>query len=79
MTRAEFFKEIEDLLELEDELTTNGSTTIEDILEIDSLAHITLISFVKDELGVDLKAELFSELESLDDLVNVIGAEKFSE
>lgn len=79
MTRADFFKEIEELLELEDELTTNGSTTIEDILEIDSLAHITLISFVKDELGVDLKAELFSELESLDDLVNAIGAEKFSE
>lgn len=79
MTRVEFFKEIEELLELEDELTTNGSTTIEDILEIDSLAHITLISFVKDELGVDLKAELFSELESLDDLVNAIGAEKFSE
>lgn len=79
MTRVEFFKEIEDLLELEDELTTNGSTTIEDILEIDSLAHITLISFVKDELGVDLKAELFSELESLNDLVNAIGAEKFSE
>lgn len=78
MKKEAFFKEIEELLELEGELETNNSTTIEDILEIDSLAHITLISFVKDELGVELKAESFSELETLDDLVNLIGEDKFA-
>lgn len=78
MKEVDFYKEIEELLELEDELETNRGTTIEDILEIDSLAHITLISFVKDEFGVELKAEVFSELETLSDLVALIGAEKIT-
>ena len=78
MNTQEFYTEIESLLELEDELETNAETLIEDILEIDSLAHITLISFIKDELGVDLKVEEFSKFESLLDLVKGIGEEKFN-
>lgn len=78
MNKNEFFKEIEDLLELEGELESNADTTIEDIFEIDSLAHITLISFVKDELGVELKAEDFSNFDTLNDLVKAIGEEKFN-
>lgn len=78
MNTQEFYVEIESLLELEDELDTNEGTLIEDILEIDSLAHITLISFIKDELGVELKAEDFSKFESLGDLVKAVGAEKFN-
>ncbi len=78
MNKESFFKEIEELLELEGELETNADTSIEDILEIDSLAHITLISFVKDEIGVELKAEDFSEFETLADLVSKIGEDKFN-
>ena len=78
MKAEEFFAEIESLLELEGELETNAETLIEDVLEIDSLAHITLISFVQDEFSVELKAEEFSKLEKLDDLVNKIGADKFN-
>ena len=78
MNTHEFYEEIESLLELEDELETNEATLIEDILEIDSLAHITLISFIKDEIGVELKAEDFSKFESLGDLVKAVGAEKFN-
>ncbi len=78
MNTQEFYEEIESLLDLEDELETNEATLIEDILEIDSLAHITLISFVKDELGVELKAEDFSKFESLSDLVKAIGIDKFN-
>ena len=59
MNKEVFYSEISDLLELEGELETNDSTLIEDVLEIDSLAHITLISFIKDELSFDLKAEDF--------------------
>lgn len=77
MNTYQFYEEIESLLELEDELETNESTLIEEILEIDSLAHITLISFVKDELGFELKAEDFSKFESLGDLVKAIGVSKF--
>jgi acyl carrier protein len=78
MKAEEFFAEIESLLELEGELETNAETLIEDVLEVDSLAHITLISFVKDELDVELRVEDFAKLENLNDLINAIGADKFN-
>ena len=77
MTKKDFFIQIEELLELEGEIETNDSTLIEDVLEIDSLAHITLISFIKDELSFDLKAEDFAKFNTLLDIVNAIGASKF--
>ena len=78
MKAEEFFEEIGSLLELEDELEINAETLIEDILEIDSLAHITLISYVKDELDVEIRVEDFAKLESLNDLIYAIGADKFN-
>ncbi len=77
MNKEAFYSEISDLLELEGELETNDNTLIEDVLEIDSLAHITLISFIKDELSFELKAEDFSKFNTLSDIVNVIGVSKF--
>ena len=78
MNKEVFYSEISDLLELEGELETNDSTLIEDVLELDSLAHITIISFIKDELGAELKAEDFAKFETLGDLVKAIGESKFS-
>lgn len=77
MTQDSFYSELEELLELEGEIESNENTLIEDVLEIDSLAHITIISFVKDEFGIELKAEDFSKFEILGDLVKAIGEEKF--
>jgi acyl carrier protein len=76
MTKDSFYTELEELLELEGELESNENTLIEDVLEIDSLAHITIISFIKDELGAELKAEDFAKFETLGDLVKAIGVEK---
>jgi acyl carrier protein len=76
MTQDSFYTELEELLELEGELESNQNTLIEDVLEIDSLAHITIISFIKDELGAELKAEDFAKFETLGDLVKAIGVEK---
>lgn len=78
MTQDSFYTELEELLELEGELESNENTIIEDVLEIDSLAHITIISFIKDELGAELKAEDFSNFETFGDLVLAIGEDKFN-
>ena len=77
MKLESFYKELEELLELEGELDSNASTLIADVLDIDSLAHITIISFVKDEFGIELKAEDFAKFEILGDLVKSIGEENF--
>ena len=74
MTKEDFFNQVEELLELEGELETNDDTSIEDILEIDSLAHITLISLIKDSFGVEIKAEDFSQKAFSEALLNVLNA-----
>ena len=78
MTKEDFFNQVEELLELEGELETNDNTSIEDILEIDSLAHITLISLIKDSFGVEIKAEDFSQFDTLKDIVSKIGESNFA-
>ena len=78
MTKLEFYNEIAELLELEDEIQTNAETELEEVLEIDSLAHITLISYIKDEFGIELKAESFAKFVTLQDIVKTIGEDKFS-
>ena len=78
MTKQNFFKQVEELLELEGELVTNADTSIEDILEIDSLGHITLISLIKDSFGVEIKAEDFSKFDTLKDIVSKIGEANFA-
>ena len=78
MNKQNFFNSIADLLELEGEIETNESTSIDEILEIDSLAHITIISYVMEKFDVELKAEKFSEIDTLNDLINLIGKDKFS-
>tara|TARA_A100001234_G_scaffold145712_1_gene128036 strand:+ start:1071 stop:1349 length:279 start_codon:yes stop_codon:yes gene_type:complete len=78
MTKEDFFNQVEELLELEGELETNADTSIEDILEIDSLGHITLISLIKDSFGVEIKAEDFSQFDTLEDIVSKIGEANFA-
>lgn len=79
MTEQEFYNQIEELLELEGELETNSETSIEDILEIDSLGHITLISLINDSFNKEIKAEEFAKFDNLNDIVESIGTENFSE
>jgi acyl carrier protein len=78
MTKKNFFNQVEELLELEGELETNDETLIEDILEIDSLGHITLISLIKDSFGIEIKAEDFSQFVTLKDIISKIGEANFA-
>lgn len=77
MLNQEFFKKIDEYLELEGELEVNENTLVEDILDIDSLAHITLISLVNDIFQVEIKTEQFSNFKTIKDIIDKIGVEKF--
>lgn len=77
MLNQEFFNKIDEYLELEGELEVNENTLVEDILDIDSLAHITLISLVNDIFQVEIKTEQFSNFKTIKDIIDKIGVEKF--
>ena len=76
INKEEFYTEISEILELDDELILNENTSIEEILEIDSLAHITIISYVMDKYHIELKADEFSNVDKLEQLITFINGKK---
>lgn len=76
MTKAAFLTQLSEYLELEGELSLNENTSIEDILEIDSLAHVTIITMIKDYYGVDITAEDFNNFDQIADIFDQIAPEK---
>jgi acyl carrier protein len=42
------------------------------------LAHVTLISLIKDKFNVELSAEDFNQFENVADIIQKIGAQKFN-
>lgn len=78
MNKSEFLEQVSEFLELEGELELTENTSIEELLEVDSLAHVTLISLIKDKFNVELTAEDFNQLETVKDIITKIGSEKFN-
>lgn len=78
MTKLEFLEQVSEFLELEGELELTEQTSIEELLEVDSLAHVTLISLIKDKFNVELSAEDFNQFENVADIIQKIGAQKFN-
>lgn len=78
MTKLEFLEQVSEFLELEGELELTEQTSIEELLEVDSLAHVTLISLIKDKFNVELSAEDFNKFENIADIIQKIGAQKFN-
>lgn len=78
MTKLEFLEQVSEFLELEGELELTEQTSIEELLEVDSLAHVTLISLIKDKFNVELSAEDFNKFENVADIIQKIGAQKFN-
>ena len=71
MTKDEFLKKFQDILQSENIITAN--TNLLDLEEWDSLAMITTIAFLDNNFGVKMT---FSEIENLDtvqDLMNKAG------
>tara|TARA_R110000737_G_scaffold23664_1_gene42420 strand:+ start:299 stop:517 length:219 start_codon:yes stop_codon:yes gene_type:complete len=67
MNRQDFFKELQELFELEDELTESTG------LEIDSLELLSLIAFLDEYFSVQKTAEELQDISSVLDIINLVG------
>ncbi len=73
MTREEFLNRVIVLLELENELQFSIETKIEDILEVDSLAHVSIISFINQNFKIEIEIDEFSKFDTVNDILDFIG------
>lgn len=73
MTKKEFFEELIEILELEEE---NPAET--DEFEIDSLNLLGLITFLDENFGIQKTAEELENVSSLKDIIDLVGEDNLS-
>lgn len=74
MTKQEFLRELEDVLEADVD-SIKGDETLADLGSWDSLAVMTFIAMVDEKCGVTIAASKLSDAQSVGDLIALLGDE----
>lgn len=72
MTKQEFLRELEDMLEADME-SIKGDETLADLGCWDSLAVMTYIAMVDEKFGVTISASKLADAKNVDDLIALLG------
>ena len=70
MTRAEFYSELEELLEIKPG-TIQGKETLRDLPGWDSMAVLSIIAMADEKLGEVIRASALAECKTVLDLTNL--------
>ena len=72
MNRQDFFRELQELFEMEDDLTDSSE------LEIDSLELLSLIVFLDENFSIQKTAEELKDISYVHDIINLVGEDNLS-
>ncbi len=72
MNKVEFYRNLDELLEI-DPGTTTGGDLLEDLVGWDSVAVISFIAMADEKYGVNLPARRIAECKSVDDLAAIVA------
>lgn len=70
-----FLEKLQEELEEDETLTIN--TDLKSLESYDSLALLTIIAFVDEHFDKKIETKHFKDIKTVQDLMNVIGAEQF--
>lgn len=76
MNKEKFFDLLKEIMELE-ETDLNEDTVLTDLVEFNSLAIMGIIALIDENFDMLVEAEKFEEIETVKDLINIVGADKF--
>jgi acyl carrier protein len=77
MKKNVFYAKFLDFLEIESVSCLNESTSLKDLDEYDSFFVLTIVAFVDDNFSIKLSSKQLSEIETIEDLMTLIGNDKF--
>lgn len=77
MKKNEFYNEFLEFLEIESVNNLNENTTLKDLDEYDSFFVLTIVAFVDDNFSINLTSKQLNDIETIADLMTLIGNEKF--
>jgi acyl carrier protein len=72
MEKEQFFRKLKEELDLEEQNLNEGSP-----LNLTSLMHLSLISFLDEHFSIRIKAADLKYIDSMDKLMKLIGKDKF--
>lgn len=76
MSIPKFLEELAELLEIEEALSVESN--LKDYEEYDSMAIMSLIAFIHKNFGKQFNARQLNQIDSVQSLVDLIGAENFA-
>jgi len=77
MKKNDFYDKFLEFLEIESVSSINENTSIKDLEEYDSFFVLTIVAFVDDNFSIDLSAKQLNGIETIGDLMTLIGNEQF--
>jgi len=78
MKKEDFFSQLHEFLEIKTVSSLNEDINIKKLDEYDSMMILTIIAFVDEQFNKTLSAEQLNSMQSVRDLINLIGPENFS-
>lgn len=78
MNKQDFLNQLHEFLEITSVPTLNEGSNIKKLEEYDSMMILTIIAFVDDNFNKTLSAEQLNAMQSVEDLINLIGSENFT-
>lgn len=77
MKKNDFYGKFLDFMEIECTDNVGENTILRDLDEYDSFFVLTMVAFIDDNFSVNLTSKQLTELETVGDLMSLIGNEKF--
>ncbi|WP_419869188.1 phosphopantetheine-binding protein [Chryseobacterium sp. CT-SW4] len=77
MNKLLFLKKLQE--ELEEDETLTVETQLKNLESYDSISLLTIIAFVDENFSKKIDAKQFKNIETVSDLMNVIGEENFED
>lgn len=78
MKKSDFFKEIKEILEVDEDFEINEDTILTELEEYDSLSIMSIVALVDEKFNATLTGEQLFDVESVRSLIEIIGTDKFS-
>ena len=79
MKKEDFYSEFHEFLEIESIEELNIDTNIKDLEEHDSFMIMSIIAFIDDNFSTKLTADQLNGIETMNNLIDLIGNDKFED
>lgn len=77
MKKNDFYTRFINFLEVDSVSSVDDSTKLKDLAEYDSFFVLTIVAFVDENFSANLTSKQLNEIETLGELMTLIGNEKF--